>query len=423
LAPGVDLLALAVSLGLIALAAALPAWRAGRMDAVTAITTGTAPAGRYANRRLGWWRVPEALTLGVRDAFARPLRGGLTAVAILAGVATLVFASGLYSAILKFNDLFAQPAFQVAVSRLGGYSDAATMDVLQQDSETNLVVGERQLSVAVPGQPDPVPITIFRGRSQQLGYHMAEGRWFAGAGEAVVGVVLNPYHWRVGQTVGVQAAGGPVPLQIVGTCYCFWTLGMDWSSYVPVAPNAEPADYLVQLRPGANVDAYVGRVSAAQPDFLLVQPISSFGSGFNIEAALDAMVVALALILGAIAGLGVFNALLLTTRERVRDIAILKALGMTPGQVSAMVIVSAGVLGLVGGVLGIPAGLGLYRYLVDAMARVAGFSITSGTFPNSFDPVQLVLLALAGVLVALLGAILPARWAARTAVFDVLNLE
>jgi len=423
LAPGVDLLALAVSLGLIALAAALPAWRAGRMDAVTAITTGTAPAGRYANRRLGWWRVPEALTLGVRDAFARPLRGGLTAVAILAGVATLVFASGLYSAILKFNDLFAQPAFQVAVSRLGGDSDAATMDVLQQDSETNLVVGERQLSVAVPGQPDPVPITIFRGRSQHLGYHMAEGRWFAGAGEAVVGVVLNPYHWRVGQTVGVQAAGGPVPLQIVGTCYCFWTLGMDWSSYVPVAPNAEPADYLVQLRPGANVDAYVGRVSAAQPDFLLVQPISSFGSGFNIEAALDAMVVALALILGAIAGLGVFNALLLTTRERVRDIAILKALGMTPGQVSAMVIVSAGVLGLVGGVLGIPAGLGLYRYLVDAMARVAGFSITSGTFPNSFDPVQLVLLALAGVLVALLGAILPARWAARTAVFDVLNLE
>src|SRR5713101_4590023 len=62
LALGVDLLALAVSLGLIALAAALPAWRAGRMDAVTAITTGTAPAGRYATRRLGWWRVPEALT-------------------------------------------------------------------------------------------------------------------------------------------------------------------------------------------------------------------------------------------------------------------------------------------------------------------------------------------------------------------------
>jgi hypothetical protein len=34
-----------------------------------------------------------------------------------------------------------------------------------------------------------------------------------------------------------------------------------------------------------------------------------------------------------------------------------------------------------------------------------------------------VLLALAGVLVALLGAILPARWAARTAVVNVLNLE
>jgi putative ABC transport system permease protein len=422
IAPIIDVLVPALGIIVIAAAAALPSWRAGRMNAVDAITTGTAPPGRYTKRRIGWWRIPGQLLLGAGDAFARPVRGGLTAVAILVGVATLVFASGLYSAILKFNDLFAQPNFQVSVSRLGGYSDGATHDVLQRQSETNLVVGVHQLNVVVTGQPDPVPSTIFSGRSQQLGYRVAEGRWFAQPGEAVLGVVFNPYHWRVGEEIVVRLDTEPVKLRIVGTCYCFWTLGMDWSTYEAVAPNAQPVDYLVQLRPGTNVDTYVSRVSAAQPDFLFAQPINT-GSGFNIEAALDAMVVALSLILGAIAGLGVFNTLLLTTRERVRDIAILKALGMTPGQVTAMVTASAAVLGFVGASLGIPAGIGLYRYLIDAMARLSGFTISSDAFMSAIDPTRLLLVALAGVIVALLGAILPARWAAGTSVIDVLNLE
>ncbi len=420
--PIVDVLVPALGISLIAAAAALPALRAGRMNPVDAITTGTAPLGRYTKRRIGRWWFPGQLVLGAGDAFARPVRGGLTAVAILVGVATLVFANGLYSAILKFNDLFAQPNFQVTVSRLGGYSDPATIEVLQRQPETNLIVGVRQFAAAVPGQPDPVPGTIFSGRSEQLGYRIAEGRWFAKSNEALLGVVFNPYHWRVGQEVAVRVEAENVRLRIVGTCYCFWTLGIDWSTYAAVAPNAQPVDYLVQLRPGTNVDAYVTRVSAAQPDFLFPEAISS-GTGLNIEAILDAMVAALALILGAIAGLGVFNTLLLTTRERVRDIAILKALGMTPGQVTAMVTASAGVLGLVGALLGIPAGIGLYRYLIDAMARLAGFSISSDTFASAIDPEHLLLVALAGVLVALLGAILPARWAARTSVVNVLNLE
>ena len=188
----------ALGISLIAAAAALPALRAGRMNPVDAITTGTAPLGRYTKRRIGRWWFPGQLVLGAGDAFARPVRGGLTAVAILVGVATLVFANGLYSAILKFNDLFAQPNFQVTVSRLGGYSDPATIEVLQRQPETNLIVGVRQFAAAVPGQPDPVPGTIFGGRSEQLGYRIAEGRWFAKSNEAVLGVVFNPYHWRVG---------------------------------------------------------------------------------------------------------------------------------------------------------------------------------------------------------------------------------
>jgi len=425
LAPGVDAVVLLAGLGIVAAAAALPAWRAGRLNAVTAITVGAAPSGRWSDSlhgRLGWWKLPRPVAVGVGDAFARPLRGALTAIAILVGVATLVFASGLYSAILKFNDLFTSANYQVTVSRLGGFSDAATLDLLQKQTATQLVVGERELELALPGQVDPVPARIVRGPSAQLGYRLADGRWFSGVDEAVVGVVLNPYKWHVGQTVDVVLEGRPIKLHITGTCYCFFSLTLDWSTLVAVTPSAEPTNYFVQLRPGANADAYVKSLFLAQPDFLAPQVVGS-GSGFNIEGALDGLVTALAVILSAIAGLGVFNTLLLTTRERVRDIAILRTLGMTPAQVTAMVITSACVLGVVGSILGIPAGIVLYNYLVDAMARVANFTISSSSFAIAINPLQLGLVALGGILVALAGAVLPARWASRGPVASVLNIE
>jgi putative ABC transport system permease protein len=428
LVPAVDVLALVLGLAVVAAAAALPAWRAGRLGAVTAITSGTAPSGRRSasfHGSLWWWRMPRSVVMGVGDTFARPARASLTAIAILVGVATLVFAIGLYSAILKFNDLFGPAngsAYQVTVSRFGGYSDAATTALLQNQPDTNLIIGIQQLQATVPNQPEPIAALILKGDSAQLGFKLAEGRWFARPGEAVVSSVLNPQHWAVGQTVDARIGGHAVRVRIVGSCYCWLNLGMDWATYNAAVPDSQPTDYVVQLRPGTNPAAYVKRVSAAEPDFVFAQ-VNTNDSGGNIEAILNAMVAALAVILGAIAGLGVFNALLLTTRERARDIAILKALGMTPRQVSAMFTVSACVLGLTGALVGIPAGIVLYNYLIVAMARLANFNISSSAFIGQINPVHLVVVGLAGMLVAVLGASLPARWAARAPVVSVLNLE
>src|SRR5438309_1656244 len=75
--PGVDLLALIIGLSIVGAAASLPAWRAGRLSAVAAITSGTAPSGRWSTSlhgRLGWWRLPRSLVIGIGDAFARPVR-------------------------------------------------------------------------------------------------------------------------------------------------------------------------------------------------------------------------------------------------------------------------------------------------------------------------------------------------------------
>lgn len=426
--PLIDLLALVLPVAVVIAAATLPAWRGGRLSAVEAIVEGTAPSGRWSaslQGRLGWWKLPRPLAVGIGDAFARPFRAGLTAFAILVSVATLVFASGLYSAIVRFNDLFA-PAngstYQVTVSRFGGYSDTAATGLLQQQPETNAVIGHQEVEADLPGKPDPVLLTAFKGDSARLAYNMDRGRWLAGSAEAVIGTVSNPYHWAVGQTVTPQIAGRQLELRIVGSCYCYFSLGIDWAAYKLAVPDAQPNDYLVQLRPGVDADAYVKRISAAQPDVLFAE-VNRANAGLNIEDILNGMVAALALILGAIAGLGVFSSLLLTTRERARDIAILKAIGMTPHQVEGMVTASAFVLGAVGAVLGVPAGIVLYNYLVQAMAAVANFTLSNQAIIGEANPVRLFAVAVGGILVALAGAALPARWAARAPVVSVLNLE
>jgi putative ABC transport system permease protein len=96
---------------------------------------------------------------------------------------------------------------------------------------------------------------------------------------------------------------------------------------------------------------------------------------------------------------------------------------MTPRQVEGMVLASAFALGVVGALLGVPVGIVLYNYLIQAMAALANFTLSNQALIGEINPVNLVAVALAGILVALAGAILPARWAARAAVVSVLNLE
>ena len=89
--PLTALLALAGILLCVVVAAAVPALKAGRMSAVAAIAAGGAPRSPRAwwpSRRLQRLRLPRPLSLGAGDAFIRPLRGGLTVLAVLVGVST-----------------------------------------------------------------------------------------------------------------------------------------------------------------------------------------------------------------------------------------------------------------------------------------------------------------------------------------------
>ena len=185
---------------------------------------------------------------------------------------------------------------------------------------------------------------------------------------------------------------------------------LDWSTITAAAPDLTPSVYQVTLTPGSNLDAYVKRLAAAQPDLLDVQANSTGNTAFLTVIA--GILFGIAAIIALIAIAGVFNTMLLSTRERVRDTATLKTLGMSPRQVIGMVATSAGFLALVGGLVAVPAGVALYRMLFDQLSSLGG-NITPPAFYDVFAPWELIAIPLGGIIVAVVAAGIPGRWAAR----------
>jgi len=98
---------------------------------------------------------------------------------------------------------------------------------------------------------------------------------------------------------------------------------MDPSTVSPVEPDAAPQTYLIAFVPGSNADAYVRGLAAAQPDLLDVQKAEA--STIGVTRTIQAVLLILAAVMILIAVAGIFNTLLLNTRERTRDTATLKA--------------------------------------------------------------------------------------------------
>ena len=68
---------------------------------------------------------------------------------------------------------------------------------------------------------------------------------------------------------------------------------------------------------------------------------------------------------------GVFNTVLLETRQRTREMAVLKTLGLTPERVVTMVVSSVVPLALLAGVIGVPLGLLAQRAVLSYMGEIA----------------------------------------------------
>jgi putative ABC transport system permease protein len=113
--------------------------------------------------------------------------------------------------------------------------------------------------------------------------------------------------------------------------------------------------------------------------------------------------------------------MLLNVRERVRDIGILKSIGMTPRQVVGSIASGTGLLTALALLAGIPLGLIVYRVMFVAVGEnMAGADPELYAAPSWGG---MALIVPGALIFAALCTILPARRAANVQVTEVLRYE
>ncbi|MDY0811653.1 FtsX-like permease family protein [Kitasatospora purpeofusca] len=415
---------------LVLLTALVPALRAHRLPAAQVISAGAAPRtgrGLRVQRMLGATRLPRAVSLGLGQPFARPARTLLTLAAIALGVTTVTLSTGLTSTMAAFGNVGKEDGgarIQVETGSPGNSRPTPLLGDQQVEDRLRSLPGAvgvraRALSQAsMAGQSQPVFADFYRGDDSSYDHVIVKGRAPAAAGEIVAGpAFLTQRGLKLGDRVALELNGRTVSVTVVGQLIegNARALEAGWDTLARLAPDARATEYTVRLAPGADARAYAEAVEAADPGLhASVMDYSNAGTATVITFS-----TVFTVLLTLVASLGVFNTVLLNTRERRRDLGMLKSIGMTPRQVVVMTVTSVAGLGAVGGLLGIPLGIAAHRLVVDHVGVV--------DFPEYMKDVwhapQLAAMLLAGVAIAVLGALLPARTAARTTIASVLHTE
>ncbi|KAB2345171.1 ABC transporter permease [Actinomadura rudentiformis] len=431
----VDVLAFAGVLAVVVFTALVPAVRAGRIPAAVAVSAGAAPGRGRAlrvQRALARTRLPRPVSLGLGLPFARPGRTAMTISAVAFGVAAVTFAAGLDRSL---NSYLADAELTETVHVVVPIDDRRPIS-LEGRPGTAKVALTRFDQVHVPGFDRAVHMKAYQGDiGDRHGHRMVHGRWLAAPGEAVVGdPFLKTSGKKIGDTVVVTKDGRKATLRIVGTALVDGgdSVLTDWASLnslgdrktTPAAPaSAGPRTGMVTsflevtLTPGTSPKDYVAALKA--------DGVEADTAAEGIEPGqviVLGLIALLTLGLAAVAALGVFNTVILNTRDRARDFGVLKSLGATPRQVLTVVLASMAALGLAGGLIGLPLGVVAHHLVMPAMADTGGIVLPYGLM-EIFPWPLMVLSVLAGIAIALLGALIPAGRAARIRTAAVLHSE
>ncbi|WP_411148905.1 ABC transporter permease [Streptomyces sp. A30] len=443
----VDVVVVVAALLVVGTAALVPALRAGRLRTVEAIAVGRAPRtgrGQWAHRAAGRLPLPRAVTYSLAAPFAHPVRTAAMLLAVAFGTVAATFALGLTSsltAVAEAGDPESRAAVTVftgtggpAVNRVpapaaGTAEPPAAADparvraAVEAQAGTASYYGKTQADVTVGGVSGTARASLYEGDSRSGAYEMISGHWITGRGQVVVpSRFLEKTGTELGDTVRVTHQGRTQTLRIVGEAFDTSDDELEIHANLADFPAAEPGVLLVEVKPGVLATEYARELAAE------IQPLggdahaNSPSEQDGLLLVVQAMAALLTLMLVSVAGLGVLNSVVLDTRERVHDLGVCKALGMSPRQTVGLVLASVAGIGVLGGLVGVPAGFALHAYVLPVMGDAAGTDLPPSVLDVYGTP-RLVLLGLAGLTIALLGALLPAGWAARARTATALRTE
>ena len=284
---------------------------------------------------------------------------------------------------------------------------------------TGVLVGANDTPVSNMGAP-----TLFLPLyDKEPGLTWAQGHRPQGGGEiALESGALKNSGLKVGDKTHIVIQGQPTEVTVVGEFHfessmaSATVVGMDPDWLMPIAaPDGKVSNITIDLAKGASLDTVKSEVTKVVPDDAQVKTRAELIKEQNktIESQLGfiqtflMVFVVVAMFVGSFI---IMNSFAMSVRQRVKEFALLRAVGASPGSVFGIVFLQAVVIGIVGSALGVAAGAGLLAGLAKLLDTM-GMPLLEGTGLTA--PIIVISLVV-GLAVTIIGALLPAREAALT---------
>jgi ABC-type lipoprotein release transport system permease subunit len=341
-------------------------------------------------------RLPVRAATALRFAFTRQAReptrpraavvGAALVVAVLAGA--LTFGASL-------GNMVERPArwgadFDLVLGQGGG---ALSDDVRTQlENDPDVVALTLFGTILTTVDTDGFDVTGMLPVVGSTAPHVFEGRLAEGADEIVIGrVVARRLGVGVDDDLEVVGPAGPRTLRITGLAVLPGVEGGDgvgegglvtFDGIHRLDPSAAPTAAAIRLGSGASPDAAAERLSANTG--MAVGPGFDRPSVIVNVARARAIPYLVAAVAGSLVLLNLAHHLVLSTRRRRRDLAVLRALGADRRWVTGVVHWHASLFTIVvvalGAPIGIAAGRVVYRTFVDHIGAVDTVTLPFGFF-------------------------------------------
>ncbi|MBD0842565.1 ABC transporter permease [Streptomyces sp. TRM68416] len=416
----------------IAATTGLAAWRAGRVPPVPvprpAASAGRGLAGPVRRAlgvrlgRAGGPRLSPALVLGWHTAFARRRRTPATVARLALPLLLIVVALSAWSTIDRFHSRPEEIGLPTAltVHTDSGLDGRDARALLERDPQVTAVHPGVEVAALVPGQTATIALRGLGTREDPYPYALAEGRPAEGRDEAVAGQgLLNLLDVRVGDWIRMTVGDQPQILHIVGRSIEPENAGRVISTSLDTLrendPRLTPTRYEIRLHPGADPAEVAARLTEAGHGHLDIHTVPNPADGLS---PLRGVVLGLITVLALIGLIELLTAIGGTVRESERDLLALKAVGLSPRQITGITVTATACTTLAAALLATALGTPLARWLIDAQGSSNGIGAGIAASPST---TLLLLFVASAVIGAAAVAAVPAARAARRRLADTLS--